>query len=79
MGRQDADMLREKDVVGDNWPSWGVGFGRRPFRPQPLSRAAANKIGGDGRPTVSSPEISEFRAEAFQAAVAKARELGWIK
>ena len=30
-------------------------------------------------PTVSSPEISEFRAEAFQAAVAKARELGWIK
>ena len=30
-------------------------------------------------PTVSSPEISEFRAEAFQAAVAKAPELGWIK
>ena len=29
-------------------------------------------------PTVSSPEISEFRAHAFQAAVAKARELGWI-
>ena len=26
-------------------------------------------------PTVSSPEISEFRAHAFQAAVAKAREL----
>ena len=44
MGRQDADMLREKDVAGDNWPSWGVGFGRRPFRSQPLSRAAANKI-----------------------------------
>jgi hypothetical protein len=29
-------------------------------------------------PTVTSPEISEFRAHAFQAAVAKARELGWI-
>ena len=29
-------------------------------------------------PTVSSPEISEFRAHAFQAAVSKARELGWI-
>ena len=29
-------------------------------------------------PTVSSPEISEFRAQAFQAAVSKARELGWI-
>jgi len=29
-------------------------------------------------PTVSSPEISEFRALAFQAAVAKARELEWI-
>jgi hypothetical protein len=30
------------------------------------------------KPTVTSPEISEFRAHAFQAAVAKARELGWI-
>jgi hypothetical protein len=30
------------------------------------------------QPTVSSPAISEFRAHAFQAAVAKARELGWI-
>jgi hypothetical protein len=29
-------------------------------------------------PTVSSPEISEFRALAFQLAVSKARELGWI-
>jgi hypothetical protein len=29
-------------------------------------------------PTVSSPAISEFRAKAFQAAIAKARELGWI-
>jgi hypothetical protein len=29
-------------------------------------------------PTVMSPEISEFRAHAFQAAVSKARELGWI-
>jgi hypothetical protein len=30
------------------------------------------------KPTVTSPEISEFRAHAFQAAVSKARELGWI-
>ena len=29
-------------------------------------------------PHVMSPEISGFRAHAFQAAVAKARELGWI-
>ena len=29
-------------------------------------------------PTVSSPAISEFQAHAFQAAVSKARELGWI-
>ena len=29
-------------------------------------------------PTVMSPEISEFRAHAFQVAVAKARDLGWI-
>jgi hypothetical protein len=30
------------------------------------------------KPTVTSPEISEFRAHAFQAAVSKACELGWI-
>jgi hypothetical protein len=30
------------------------------------------------KPTVTSPEISEFRANAFRAAVNKARELGWI-
>ena len=29
-------------------------------------------------PHVMSPEISEFRAHAFQAANDKARELGWI-
>ena len=29
-------------------------------------------------PTVMSPDISEFRAHAFQAATKKARELGWI-
>ena len=29
-------------------------------------------------PTVTSPEINEFRAHAFQAAIKKARELGWI-
>jgi hypothetical protein len=27
---------------------------------------------------VTTPEISEFRTQAFQAAIAKARELGWI-
>ena len=29
-------------------------------------------------PTVSSPEINEFRAHAFQAAVSKARESGGL-
>ena len=29
-------------------------------------------------PHIVSPKISEFRAQAFQAAVSKARELGWI-
>ena len=29
-------------------------------------------------PTVMSPDISEFRVHALQAAVNKARELGWI-
>jgi hypothetical protein len=29
-------------------------------------------------PNVASPEISKFRSQAFQAAVNKARELGWI-
>ena len=27
---------------------------------------------------ITSPPVSEFRARAFQAAVSKARELGWI-
>jgi hypothetical protein len=30
------------------------------------------------KPTTASPSIVEFRAQAFQAAVSKARELGWI-
>jgi hypothetical protein len=29
-------------------------------------------------PHTTSPAVSEFRAHAFQAAVSKARELGWI-
>ena len=29
-------------------------------------------------PAVRSSEINEFRAHAFQAAIKKARELGWI-
>jgi hypothetical protein len=29
-------------------------------------------------PTITAPGIREFRAKAFQAAVQKARELGWI-
>jgi hypothetical protein len=29
-------------------------------------------------PTTTSPEISKFRALAFQAAIAKARKLGWV-
>jgi hypothetical protein len=28
--------------------------------------------------TLSTTAITEFRAQAFQAAVAKARELGWV-
>jgi hypothetical protein len=30
------------------------------------------------KPTTASPSIGEFRDQAFQAAVSKARELGWI-
>ena len=29
-------------------------------------------------PHITSPAVNEFRAQAFQAAVAKSRELGWI-
>jgi hypothetical protein len=29
-------------------------------------------------PTIMSREITDFRAKAFGAALAKARELGWI-
>ena len=46
--------------------------GKAPDRPNLiLTRSWEN-------PTVMSPDISEFRAHAFQAAVNKARELGWI-
>ena len=30
------------------------------------------------KPTETAPQIAEFRAQAFQAAIEKARELGWI-
>ena len=29
-------------------------------------------------PSITTPAVSDFRARAFQAAVNKARELGWI-
>ena len=29
-------------------------------------------------PHITSPTIAEFRAQAFQAAIDKARELGWM-
>ena len=29
-------------------------------------------------PHTTSPAVSEFRARAFQAAISKARELGWM-
>ena len=29
-------------------------------------------------PHITSPAVNKFRAQAFQAAVAKSRELGWI-
>ena len=29
-------------------------------------------------PHTTSPAVMEFRAQAFQAAIAKSRELGWI-
>jgi len=47
-------------------------YRKRPDSPILFSRRSALE------PTVSWPEISEFRAHAFQAAVSKARELGWI-
>ena len=31
------------------------------------------------KPNIPSPSIGEFRAQALQAAVSKARELGWIE
>ena len=49
-----------------------LAYRRRPDSPNLILTRSWEK------PTVTSPEISEFRAHAFQAAVAKARELGWI-
>ena len=35
-------------------------------------------MGSWREPSATSPAVSQFRARAFQAAIAKARELGWI-
>jgi hypothetical protein len=49
-----------------------LAYCKRPDSPQLVLTRSWEK------PTVTSPEISEFRAHAFQTAVSKARELGWI-
>ena len=56
---------------------------RRVRRREPAARSDTHAVlwwltDDAGLSGITSPAISEFRAHAFQAAVSKARELGWI-
>jgi hypothetical protein len=62
----------EEIIVTKPGTDFMLAYRKRPSRPNlVLTRSWVE-------PNVASPEISEFRAHAFQAAISKARELGWI-
>jgi hypothetical protein len=67
-----VELVGEEIVVTRPGTDFVLGYKKNPDSPNLfLTRSWV-------APTVSSPTISEFRAKAFQAAVSKARELGWI-
>ena len=59
-------------IVTEPGTDFMLAYRRRPDQPNlVLTRSWVD-------PETTSPAVSEFRAHAFQAAVSKARELGWI-
>jgi hypothetical protein len=67
-----VELLAEEILVTRPGTDFLTAYRKRPDSPTlKLSRSWVD-------PRITSPEISEFRAHAFQAAVSKARELGWI-
>jgi hypothetical protein len=67
-----VELLGEEIVVTRPRTDFLTAYQKRPDSPTlKLSRSWVD-------PRITSPEIIEFWAHAFQAAVAKARELGWI-
>jgi hypothetical protein len=58
-------------VVGPGTDFW-VSYDKRPNTPHLILTDTGLNW------TKMSPEVSPFRAEAFQAAITKARQLGWI-
>jgi hypothetical protein len=68
-----VELKGEEIVVTRPGTDFMMAYGKAPDRPNLVVATRSWE-----KPTVTSPEISQFRAHAFQAAVAKARELGWI-
>ena len=67
-----VELLGDEIVVTRPGTEFLLAYRKRPDSPTlKLTRSWVD-------PHIMSPEISEFRAHAFQAAVSKARELGWI-
>jgi hypothetical protein len=59
-------------IVTKPWTDFMLAYRKRPNQPNlVLTRSWVD-------PETTSPTVSEFRAHAFQAAVSKARKLGWI-
>jgi hypothetical protein len=62
----------EEFIVTKPGTDFMLAFRKRPDQPNlVLSRSWID-------PHTTTPALSEFRARAFQAAISKARELGWI-
>ena len=70
--KRDSEFDGQEIIVTKPGTDFMLAYRKRPDSPNLVLTLSWEK------PTVTSPEISEFRAHAFQAAVAKARELGCI-
>jgi hypothetical protein len=67
-----VELNGDEIVVSKSGTDFLLAYRKRPDSPNLVLTRSWEK------PTVTSPEISEFRAHAFQAAVSKARERGRI-
>ena len=75
MGAGDLQVDVEDDEIVVTKPGTRYLLAYRRSNDQPRLVMTRSWMG----PTTTAPGINEFRAQAFQAAVNKARELGWIR